>query len=194
MSGSQTFKNNSRRAQGGNWRPSRKCVGKCRWCDCESPGRPEGTVAQPAKISSAFLKPALSQEKILPTETNARTTPAPNWEMRNVKHKEGLPVTSVDQKNMLFNVSGFRRTNANGIQRKANIYFRLVFWLTVEELGDEAEPWFLSDSLVASEMFPKGETLPNLDTWPVFDRQNMTEHQSSDSSPLGTECHFLCKF
>lgn len=41
MSGSQTFKNNRRRAQGGNWRNSRKCVGKCRWCDCKSHGRPE---------------------------------------------------------------------------------------------------------------------------------------------------------
>lgn len=37
MSGSQTFKNNSRRVRGGNWRRLRKCVGKCRWCDCRNP-------------------------------------------------------------------------------------------------------------------------------------------------------------
>lgn len=87
-----------------------------------------------------FFKPA-SQEKILSTETNPTTTPAPNRDAKR-EAQRGTSVTSVDppaKKNMLFNVSGFRRTNANGVQREANVYFSSVFWLTVEELEDEAE-------------------------------------------------------
>lgn len=60
-------------------------------------------------------------------------------------------------------MSGFRRTNATGIHGERNIYFRLVFCLTVEELGVEAEAVAVSvglrDSLATSEMFPQGETL-----------------------------------
>lgn len=171
--------------------------------DCESPGRPRGTVAQPAKISSAFLKPAwVPFESRKDSAYGDKRNDHTGTEPRDAKceTQRGMSPTSVTppskKKTTLFNVSGFKRTNANGIQREANIYFRLVFWLTVEELEDEVEPSprFLSDSLVTYEMFPKGKTLPSLDTWPAFDRRNKTEHQSSDSSPRGTECHFLCKF
>lgn len=137
MSGSQTFKNNRRRAQGGNWRPSRKCVGKCRWCDCKSHGRPEepwhGLPRSAVRCKGLLVLP-LSQEKILPTETNATTAAAPSRGMRKVERKEGrrcrdFNVVSVDERrtNVLFNVSGFRRTNATGIPGERNIYFRLVF-------------------------------------------------------------------
>lgn len=132
MSGSQTFKNNSRRVQGGNWRRVRKCVGKCRWCDCRNPRSPN--CDKTCQDQQGVLKPTyipFRSRKILLTQTNTSAPPAPDGEMKEPECKEVSVATSalqqVSTKTMLLNVSGFRKARVNGTHREGNVCSRSVF-------------------------------------------------------------------
>lgn len=138
MSSSQTFKNNSRRVRGGNWRRLRKCVGKCRWCNCRNPRSPN--CDQTCQDQQRVLKPTyipFSVEKDS-AHTDKHVGPAGSElrdERAGVQRRSVSIVTSALQqvstkkkKKRLLNVSGFRKARVNsGIQREGNVCFRSVF-------------------------------------------------------------------
>lgn len=112
MSGSQTFKNNSRRVRGGNWRRLRKCVGKCRWCDCRNPRRPncDKTCQDQQRVLKTTYIP-LRSRKIVLTQTNTSAPPAPDGEMKEPQCQchDFCITTSVD-KNDVIKCLGFQES------------------------------------------------------------------------------------